>query len=87
MGVLRLGVITRLFSDAVVNGFTTGSAFWVFTTQIKHVIAIYPKRHTGAFALILVQCNFFRMCLYVCGAVGVLSFTFPICMYAQGPWS
>lgn len=55
MGLLRLGFITIFLSDPLISGFTTGAACWVFTSQIKHIIAIYPERDTGPFALIKVR--------------------------------
>ena len=55
MGFLRLGFITIFLSDPLISGFTTGAACWVFTSQIKHIIAIYPERYSGPFALVKVR--------------------------------
>ena len=55
MGFLRLGFITIFLSDPLISGFTTGAAFWVFTSQIKHIIAIYPERDSGPFSLFKVR--------------------------------
>ena len=60
MGLLRLGFITIFLSDPLISGFTTGAACWVFTSQIKHILAIYPERHSGPFAIIKVRVNDFN---------------------------
>lgn len=55
MGFARLGFITIFLSDPLISGFTTGAACWVFTSQIKHILAIYPDRYSGPFAIIKVR--------------------------------
>ncbi|CAB4028337.1 sulfate transporter-like isoform X1, partial [Paramuricea clavata] len=60
MGFLRLGFITIFLSDPLISGFTTGAACWVFTSQIKHIIAIYPERYTGPFAVIKTYISIFK---------------------------
>ncbi|XP_028401981.1 pendrin-like isoform X2 [Dendronephthya gigantea] len=60
MGILRLGFITIFLSDPLISGFTTGAACWVFTSQIKHIIAIYPERYSGPFALIKTYIDIFK---------------------------
>uniref|UniRef100_A0A915BYJ3 STAS domain-containing protein n=1 Tax=Parascaris univalens TaxID=6257 RepID=A0A915BYJ3_PARUN len=47
MGVLRLGFLTTYMSDALVSGFTTGSAFHVFIAQLNKVIGVKLPRHGG----------------------------------------
>ena len=59
MGFLRLGFITIFLSDPLISGFTTGAAFWVFTSQVKHIIAIDPERDSGPFSLIKVCCELY----------------------------
>ena len=54
MGFAHLGFISKFLSDPLVSGFTTGAAFWIFTSQIKHIFGIYPDRYSGPFALIKV---------------------------------
>ncbi len=61
MGLLRLGFITIFLSDPLISGFTTGAACWVFTSQIKHIIGIYP-RHSGPIALIKVRYKPYETC-------------------------
>ena len=38
--VFRLGFVTRFMSDAMVSGFTTGAAFHVAASQIRHVFGL-----------------------------------------------
>lgn len=66
MGFLRLGFITILLSDPLISGFTTGAAFWVFTSQVKHIIAIYPERDSGHFSLIKVCWGYTVLSIDVC---------------------
>uniref|UniRef100_F1KXQ4 Sulfate permease family protein 3 n=1 Tax=Ascaris suum TaxID=6253 RepID=F1KXQ4_ASCSU len=47
MGVLRLGFLTTYMSDALVSGFTTGSAFHVFIAQLNKVIGVKLPRYGG----------------------------------------
>lgn len=67
MGLLRLGFITIFLSDPLISGCMTGAACWVFTSQIKHIFAIYPERYSGPFALIKVHVliNYAGPCLGV----------------------
>ena len=47
-----LGVLTRLFSDSFIGGYTTGSAIHVLVSQLKEVFGIRnPKRFNGAFKI------------------------------------
>ncbi|XP_073842602.1 solute carrier family 26 member prestin isoform X2 [Musca autumnalis] len=52
MGFLRLGTLSSLLSDPLVNGFTTGAACHVVTSQLKDVFGVPVQRHKGAFKII-----------------------------------
>ncbi|XP_061401895.1 prestin [Musca vetustissima] len=52
MGFLRLGTLSSLLSDPLVNGFTTGAACHVVTSQLKDVFGVSVPRHKGAFKII-----------------------------------
>ena len=51
MGLVHLGFITAYLSRPLVSGFTTGAAFIVFTSQVKHFFGVTPPRYSGALAL------------------------------------
>nr|XP_026691156.1 pendrin-like [Ciona intestinalis] len=53
MAMLRLGFLTTLLSDPVIQGFTTGSAFHVMMSQLKYMFGLAKSvgKHSGAFAL------------------------------------
>jgi solute carrier family 26 protein len=53
MGVLRLGTLSSLLSEPLVNGFTTAAAFHVITSQAKNVLGIQIPKHKGAFRIML----------------------------------
>lgn len=47
-GILRFGFITIFLSDALISGFTTGAAFHIATSQVKHLVGInIPRERTG----------------------------------------
>lgn len=52
MYVFRLGIISTLLSETLVNGFTTGAAFHVLVSQIKDLFGLHVPRHKGAFTVI-----------------------------------
>ncbi|XP_059226601.1 solute carrier family 26 member 6 isoform X2 [Stomoxys calcitrans] len=52
MGFFRLGTLSSLLSDPLVNGFTTGAACHVVTSQLKDVFGVTVPRHKGAFKII-----------------------------------
>lgn len=43
MAILKIGNITKYFSQSLLRGFTTAAAFHVFTTQLQHVFGIYHR--------------------------------------------
>ncbi|KAJ9581646.1 hypothetical protein L9F63_023163, partial [Diploptera punctata] len=49
MYLFRLGILCTLLSDTLVNGFTTGAAIHVFTSQIKDLLGLSLTRHEGPF--------------------------------------
>ena len=58
MGLVHLGFVTSYLSRPLVSGFTTGAAFIVFTSQVKHFFGMQPPRYVGALALPKVSPNF-----------------------------
>ena len=47
-----LGVLTKLFSDSFIGGYTTGSAIHVLVSQLKDLLGIKnAKRFNGAFKI------------------------------------
>lgn len=55
MSFLRLGSLSSLLSDPLVNGFTTGAAVHVFISQLKDLFGVKIPSHKGAFKTILVR--------------------------------
>ncbi|KAG5684088.1 hypothetical protein PVAND_013337 [Polypedilum vanderplanki] len=53
MCVLRLGILSSLLSEALVNGFTTAAAVHVLVSQLKDILGLRLPRHQGAFKIIL----------------------------------
>ncbi|XP_022187439.2 solute carrier family 26 member 6-like [Nilaparvata lugens] len=51
-GVLRFGSISVLMSEFLVSGFTTGAAFLVLTSQLKHIFGLKLPKRTGHFKTI-----------------------------------
>ncbi|RNA30886.1 solute carrier family 26 member 6-like [Brachionus plicatilis] len=51
MFCFNLGFITSFLSEPMINGFLTGSAIHVLTSQIKTILAIPLKSYSGAFVL------------------------------------
>ncbi|KAL3878617.1 hypothetical protein ACJMK2_030951 [Sinanodonta woodiana] len=52
LGLLRLGFVTTYISDALVGGFTTGTAIYVATSQVKTLLGIKIPRTDGLFQII-----------------------------------
>ncbi|XP_016956147.1 sulfate anion transporter 1 [Drosophila biarmipes] len=52
MAFLRLGTLSSLLSEPLVNGFTTAAACHVVTAQLKDVLGISVPRYKGAFKII-----------------------------------
>ena len=55
MGILRLGIVTIYLSEPLVNGFTTGAAIHVFSSQFPKLFDVSVTRYSGPLALIYVS--------------------------------
>ncbi|XP_063926754.1 solute carrier family 26 member 6-like isoform X3 [Zophobas morio] len=53
MYALRLGVVSTLLSDVLVNGFTCASAFHVASSQLKDLFGLPTKKRRGNFGFVL----------------------------------
>ncbi|KAI5733506.1 hypothetical protein M8J76_012708 [Diaphorina citri] len=53
LGFFKLGSLSVLMSDSMISGFTSGTAFIVISSQIKHVFGIALPRHSGPLKVIL----------------------------------
>lgn len=60
MALLRLSFLTTYMSDALVSGFTTGSALHVLVAQLNKIIGVKLPRHSGPGMLFLVSFNKFH---------------------------
>lgn len=49
MYVLHMGIVCTLLSDTLVNGFTTGAAIHVLTSQVKDLLGLKITRYEGPF--------------------------------------
>lgn len=54
MYIFRLGIISTLLSDPLVNSFTTGAAVCVLISQIKDLFGLKIPRQKGYFKFIFV---------------------------------
>lgn len=52
MYVFRLGIISTLLSETLVNGFITGAAVHVVTSQVKDVFGLELPKSSGTFQII-----------------------------------
>eukprot|EP00095_Tigriopus_kingsejongensis_P001338 snap_masked-scaffold1057_size73593-processed-gene-0.5 protein:Tk01338 transcript:snap_masked-scaffold1057_size73593-processed-gene-0.5-mRNA-1 annotation:"Prestin" len=50
--IFQMGQFCSLLSDALISGFTTGTAFFVFTSQLEHILGIDLPKFFGPFNLI-----------------------------------
>ncbi|XP_015181056.1 PREDICTED: solute carrier family 26 member 10 [Polistes dominula] len=57
MYIFRLGVISTLLSETLVNSFTTGAAVHVFLSQIKDLLGLKLPKQKGYFKLIQTVIN------------------------------
>lgn len=55
MSLFRLGKVSTLLSDSLINGFTTGAAVHVVVSQLKDLFGVKIKRHNTAFGIIFVR--------------------------------
>ena len=57
---MRFGFITIFLSDALISGFTTGAAFHIATSQVKHLVGMdIPRADTSGFF------SLFKVCVRV----------------------
>lgn len=55
MYTFRLGIVTTLLSETLVNSFTTAAAVYVFISQIKDLFGLKLPKQKGYFKLIFVS--------------------------------
>lgn len=55
MYVLRLGIVSQLLSDTLVNGFTCAAAFHVVASQLKDLLGLNTRKRRGNFSVPLVR--------------------------------
>ncbi|XP_050594696.1 prestin-like isoform X2 [Bombus affinis] len=60
MYIFRLGIISTLLSDPLVNSFTTGAAVCVLISQIKDLLGLKIPRQKGYFKFIFTLVDIFR---------------------------
>lgn len=60
MAALKLGTLSSLLSEPLVNGFTTAAAIHVITSQTKDLFGIAIPRHSGAFKIIFTIRDLFK---------------------------
>ncbi|KAK6101767.1 sulfate permease family protein [Brugia pahangi] len=74
MAMTGLAFLTTYMSDALISGFTTGSAFHVFTAQLNKIIGVKLPRYSGFsmlffmmrdLILALPQTNYWTLCISV----------------------
>ena len=53
LGIVRLGRLTDLISHSVIVGFTTGAAFLIAASQLRHFFGLNVKTHTGFFPVVI----------------------------------
>nr|CDQ00138.1 BMA-SULP-8, isoform a [Brugia malayi] len=74
MAMMGLAFLTTYMSDALISGFTTGSAFHVFTAQLNKIIGVKLPRYSGFsmlffmmrdLMLALPQTNYWTLCISI----------------------
>lgn len=60
MGFFRLGTLSALLSDPLVNGFTTGAAVHVAVSQLKDLLGVQVPRYKGAFKIVFTVIDLFK---------------------------
>lgn len=65
MYIFRLGIITTLLSETLVNSFTTAAAVYVLISQIKDLFGLKLPKQRGYFKLILVSKYKFHIYIYL----------------------
>eukprot|EP00795_Rhopilema_esculentum_P000427 gene427-10098_t len=61
LGIVQLGFVTMYLSDPLVSGFTTGAAFHILSSQVRHFLGLTVPRGTssGIFGLFKLYYYFF----------------------------
>jgi len=59
MYTFRLGIVTTLLSETLVNSFTTAAAVYVLISQIKDLLGLKLPKQKGYFKLIFVSKQIF----------------------------
>lgn len=57
MYLLRLGIVSTLLSETLVNGFTCASAFHVVSSQLKDLLGLPVRKRRGYFSFCFVYLN------------------------------
>uniref|UniRef100_A0A6I8PPR1 Solute carrier family 26 member 5 n=1 Tax=Ornithorhynchus anatinus TaxID=9258 RepID=A0A6I8PPR1_ORNAN len=52
LGVLRFGFVAIYLTEPLVRGFTTAAAVHVFTSQLKYLLGVKTKRHSGPLSVV-----------------------------------
>ncbi|XP_070515554.1 prestin isoform X2 [Cardiocondyla obscurior] len=60
MYTFRLGIVTTLLSETLVNSFTTAAAVYVLISQIQDLLGLKLPKHKGYFKLIFTVINVFK---------------------------
>lgn len=55
MYIFRLGIVSTLLSDTLVNSFTCASAFHVVASQLKDLLGLPIKKRRGMFRFVFVS--------------------------------
>lgn len=58
MYVLRLGLVSQLLSETLVNGFTCASAFHVVASQLKDLLGLHVQKRRGNFSFVYVSITY-----------------------------
>ncbi len=81
LGVVRLGRLTDLISHSVIVGFTTGAAFLIAASQLRHFFGLEVKAHTGFFPVVIEALRHLPELNPAVTAVGIV--TVVVCMLSR----
>ncbi|XP_043289750.1 solute carrier family 26 member 6 [Venturia canescens] len=88
MYVFRLGIISTLLSETLVNGFTTGAAIHVLMSQIKDLLGLKLPKHNGDhFKFIHTAIDIFEEIPNTNIAAVIISAISIIIMYINNEWA
>eukprot|EP00794_Sanderia_malayensis_P007107 gene7107-7911_t len=62
LGIIRMGFLTVYLSDPLISGFTTGAAFHILSSQVRHFLGLTVPSGTtsGVFSLFKLYIYFFK---------------------------